>query len=180
MKKIITLILLFTLSSTTLASTIELKLNSAMSNIANAIDELSLLNNSVIKIGVDDYISNMDVEESMESMATSEGIRAVGTLPISEIVELQTGVRQRFYKVYQYLMPIHSVALVTYNPKFSLLSPIRIYLIEDSTGRRWVYTQNIDSIISPNQRLPADISDIIVDMKRIINSIISAGASGDL
>jgi len=77
-------------------------------------------------------------------------------------------------------MPIHSVALVNYNPKFSLLSPIRIYLIEDSTGRRWVYTQNIDSIISPNQRLPADISDIIVDMKRIINSIISAGASGDL
>ncbi|MDG2394811.1 MAG: DUF302 domain-containing protein, partial [Candidatus Thioglobus sp.] len=46
---------------------------------------------SIIRVKVADDVSNNDVEEAMESIATAEGIRSVGMLPLSEMVELQTG-----------------------------------------------------------------------------------------
>jgi len=55
---------------------------------------------SVVRIPVAKDVSNSDVEEAMESIATEEGIRSVGMLPLSEMVELQTGEKQRFLKSY--------------------------------------------------------------------------------
>jgi len=71
---------------------------------------------SIVRVKVADDVTNEDVEEAMESIATEEGIRSVGMLPLSEMVELQTNApgvtkghadfkAQRFLKIYQYCAP---------------------------------------------------------------------------
>jgi hypothetical protein len=43
---------------------------------------------SIVRMKVADDVTNEDVEEAMESIATEEGIRSVGMLPLSEMVEI--------------------------------------------------------------------------------------------
>jgi len=96
------IILFFAFSThSALASTTEAKLNIAISNIASAIEDISDAKGAVIKVQVDKGISKGLAEDAMESMATVIGVRSVGMFPISEMLELQTGTKQRFYKAYR-------------------------------------------------------------------------------
>ena len=130
----------------------------------------------VVKYLVNDDISVEDIEEAMESAATEEGIRSVGMLPLSEMVELQTGKKQRFFKIYQYMSPRDSVVLANHSLEFSAFLPIRISLIEDSNGKMWLYSADIDSIFKSNN---PEIGSIISELKRIISAIMTAGKDGD-
>ncbi|HIM95732.1 MAG TPA: DUF302 domain-containing protein, partial [Gammaproteobacteria bacterium] len=86
---------------------------------------------SIVRVKVADDVSNEDVEEAMESIATAEGIRSVGMLPLSEMVELQTGEKQRFLKIYQYCSPRTAMVMVDHSDAFSAYLPCRLALIQD-------------------------------------------------
>ncbi|MBE8189704.1 MAG: DUF302 domain-containing protein [Candidatus Thioglobus sp.] len=81
---------------------------------------------SIVRVKVADDVSNEDVEEAMTSIATAEGIRDVGKLPLSEMVKLQTGEEQRFLKVFQYCSPRTAMIMVDYSDAFSAYLPCRI------------------------------------------------------
>jgi transcriptional regulator with GAF, ATPase, and Fis domain len=162
------------------AATTEAKLNIAISNIASAIEDISDSKSSVIKILVtSEYLSKELVEEIIESVATAEGIRSVGMLPISEMLELQTGTKQRFHKTYQYLDPRDSMALVNYSTKLSTVYPIIIHLVEGLDGQLWLITRDIQSTIRQHQASPKYIQEILYRAKATAKKIMNAGATGD-
>ena len=134
---------------------------------------------SIVRVKVADDVSNEDVEEAMESIATAEGIRSVGMLPLSEMVELQTGEKQRFLKIYQYMSPKDSVVLANYNPEFSAFLPIRISLAEDRNGKMWLYSIDIDSIFRSGKVINPKLDRLLLELKRVINAIMIAGKTGD-
>ena len=133
----------------------------------------------VVKYFVNNDISIEDIQEAMESVATEEGIRSVGMLPLSEMVELQTGEKQRFLKIYQYMSPKDSVVLANYNPEFSAFLPIRISLAEDRNGKMWLYSIDIDSIFRSGKVINPKLDRLLLELKRVINAIMIAGKTGD-
>jgi hypothetical protein len=143
----------------------------------------NVLNNysqpKVVKYLVNNDISIEDIEEAMESAAIGEGIRSVGMLPLSEMVELQTGEKQRFLKIYQYVSPRDSIVLANYNPEFSALLPIRISLAEDKNGKMWLYSIDIDSIFRSDKVINPTVDRLLLELKRVINAIMIAGKAGD-
>ena len=161
-----------------LASTTEAKLNTAISNIASAIEDISDARSAVIKIPVASELSKELVEDAMESVATSMGIRSVGMLPISEMYELQTDLNQRFYKTYQYLDAASAMNLTGYSIKLSTVFPIRINLVEDVDGKLWLITNDLQKTIRQQKYLPKHIEDILYRAKAISSEIMKSGATG--
>ena len=134
---------------------------------------------SIVRVKVADDVSNTDVEEAMESIATDEGIRSVGTLPLSEMVELQTAKEQRFLKIYQYCSPRTAMLMVDHSDAFSAYLPCRIALIEDKSGQRWLYTLDMDFMIYGGAPLPAHLLKKALEVKRIITAIQLGGSAGN-
>jgi uncharacterized protein (DUF302 family) len=134
---------------------------------------------SIVRIKIDDDVSNADVEEAMESIATAESIRSVGMLPLSEMVELQTGEKQRFLKIFQYCSPRTAMIMVDHSDAFSAYLPCRIALIEDKSGQRWLYTLDMDFMIYGGAPLPPELLKKALEVKRVISAIQKGGAKGD-
>ncbi len=145
---------------------------------------------SIVRVKVADDVSNEDVEEAMESIATEEGIRSVGMLPLSEMVELQTNApgvtkghadfkAQRFLKIYQYCAPRTAMTMVEHSDAFSAYLPCRLALIEDKEGQRWLYTLDMNAMIYGGAALPEYLLEKALEVQRVITRIQNGGAEGD-
>ncbi|HCQ69404.1 MAG TPA: hypothetical protein DGD62_03750 [Gammaproteobacteria bacterium] len=145
---------------------------------------------SIVRVKVADDVTNEDVEEAMESIATEEGIRSVGMLPLSEMVELQTNApgvtkghadfkAQRFLKIYQYCAPRTAMTMVEHSDAFSAYLPCRLALIEDKQGQRWLYTLDMNAMIYGGVELPEYLLEKALDVQRVITRIQNGGAEGD-
>lgn len=134
---------------------------------------------SIVRVPVAEDVSNEDVEEAMESIATAEGIRSVGKLPLSEMVELQTGEKQRFLKIFQYCSPRTAMIMVDHSDAFAAYLPCRIALIEDKNKKRWLYTLDMNAMIYGGAPLPDDLLEKALEVKRVITAIQDGGAEGD-
>jgi len=134
---------------------------------------------SIVRVKVADDVTNEDVEEAMESIATAEGIRSVGMLPLSEMVELQTGEKQRFLKIYQYCAPRTAMTMIEHSDAFSAYLPCRLALIEDKQGQRWIYTLDMNAMIYGGAPLPDYLLEKALNVKRTITAIQMGGAEGD-
>jgi len=178
MKKQLLFLLLLVFNSS-FAITTESKLNTAISYISSAIDDISSVRNSVIKMPVSPNLTIENVEEAMSSVVTELMIMAVGELPLSELVELQTGKKQRFLKVYQYAKPSYAVDWARYNPDLSVLLPHRITLVETNSGEFWLMALNMRSLINDYDSVPLNVKETLLQMNDSIMAIMSAGATGD-
>ncbi|MBT7556660.1 hypothetical protein HN615_07020 [Candidatus Woesearchaeota archaeon] len=179
MRKVFILLFLSFNISSVFATTVESKLNTAISNIASAIEDISDSQDSVIKIPVTSEMSKESVEEAMESIATSMGVRSVGMLPISEMLELSTDSKQRFHKAFQYLDIRDSMDLMNYSTKLSTVYPISIHLVEGISGQLWLTTTDIQSTISQHQTSPKYIKEILYRAKATAQKIMNSGATGN-
>lgn len=134
---------------------------------------------SIVRVKVADDVSNEDVEEAMESIATAEGIRSVGMLPLSEMVKIQTGQEQRFLKIYQYCSPRTAMVMVDYSDAFSAYLPCRLALIEDKSGQRWLYTLDMNAMIYGGAPLPEYLLKKALAVQKTMTAIQNGGAAGD-
>jgi uncharacterized protein (DUF302 family) len=134
---------------------------------------------SIRKVKVQDDVTNEDVEEAMSSVATEMGIREVGMLPLSEMVELQLGTKQRFLKIYQYCSPTTAMQMVAHSDAFSAYLPCRVALIEDKNGDRWLYTLDMDLMIYGSTPLPAELNELALGVQKTIYAIQDRAAEGD-
>jgi uncharacterized protein (DUF302 family) len=62
---------------------------------------------------------------------------------------------------------------------FSAYLPCRISLIEDTDGKLWIYTLNMDMMIHGGTPLPDDLKAEAIQVKEIILDIMNRGAAGD-
>ncbi|SMN14236.1 hypothetical protein CRYPD_398 [uncultured Candidatus Thioglobus sp.] len=148
--------------------------------IANTLlDTGDLAMSSIVKIPVADDLSNEDVEDAMESIAVERSIRSVGMLPLSEMVELQTGEKQRYLKIYQYCSPRIAMIMVDHSDAFSAYLPCRIAIIEDKQGKRWLYTLDMNAMIYGGTPLPDYLLEKALAVKETMDAIQQGGATGD-
>ncbi len=134
---------------------------------------------STVRVLVDKDLSNEDIEEAMESVAIERSIRSVGMLPLSEMVELQTGEKQRYLKIYQYCSPRTAMQMVEYSDAFSAYLPCRLAVLEDKQGQKWIYTLDMNPMIYGSAPLPPELLKKATAVQDIINAIQQAGATGE-
>ena len=134
---------------------------------------------TVWKRALDEEISPEDAAEAMSSVATEFNIKAVGILPLSKEVEAKTGKPQRLLTVYQYCNPMTAMKMVDYSDAFSAYLPCRISMIEDKSGKVWLYSLNMDLMIHGGKTLPPELLKEANAVKNVILKIMEAGATGE-
>jgi uncharacterized protein (DUF302 family) len=133
---------------------------------------------TIVRVPVADNVSTADIEEAMITIAFDESVGA-GGMPISEIVESQTGEKQRLLKIFRYCSPITAMAIIEYSDAFSTYLPCRIALIEDKSGKRWLYTLNMDVLIYGGRPLSKELYEQAIELKRVMIAIQKGGAKGE-
>jgi len=134
---------------------------------------------TVWKIPVADGLSVEDVEQTMQFVANEHNIKNVGELPLSDQVAAMTGTGQRFWKIYMFCNPLTAAKMIEYSDAFSAYLPCRISLVEDKTGKLWIYTLNMDMMIHGGAALPPDLFEEANTVKETILDIMNRGATGE-
>jgi uncharacterized protein (DUF302 family) len=134
---------------------------------------------TVWKVPVEEGLSWEDVEDTMRFVANEHNIKNVGELPLSEQVQLMTGEEQRFLKIYMFCNPLTAANMFEYSVAFSAYLPCRISLIEDTYGKLWIYTLNMDMMIHGGTPLPEELRAEAIQVKEIMLDIMNRGASGE-
>ena len=134
---------------------------------------------TVWKIPVAEGLSPEDVAETMRSVANELNMKNVGELPLSAQVEAMTGEKQRYLKIFMFCDPLTAASMVDFSDAFSAYLPCRISLIEDKTGKLWIYTLNMDMMIHGGKTMPPDLFDEANKVKDSILAIMNRGAEGD-
>ncbi|MGB5438650.1 MAG: DUF302 domain-containing protein [Gammaproteobacteria bacterium] len=134
---------------------------------------------TVWKIPVAADLSAEDVEQTMRFVANELNIKNVGELPLSAQVEAMTGEKQRFLKIYMFCDPLTAAKMVDFSDAFSAYLPCRVSLIEDNSGKLWLYSLNMDMMIHGGKTLPADLFAEANKVKDTILDIMKRGAEGD-
>jgi uncharacterized protein (DUF302 family) len=134
---------------------------------------------TVWKVPVKEGLGWKDVEQTMRFVANEHNIKNVGELPLSEQVQAMTGQSQRFLKIYMFCNPLTASRMFEYSVAFSAYLPCRISLIEDTQGKLWLYTLNMDMMIHGGKVLPEALQKEAIAVKDAILDIMNRGATGE-
>lgn len=134
---------------------------------------------TVWKRALDEGVTAEDAAEAMGSVATELNIKAVGILPLSAEVEAKTGKKQRLLTIYQYCNPITAMTMVEHSLAFSAYLPCRIAIVEDKEGKVWLYALDMDMMIYGGKTLPDKLLKEAISVKKVIQDIMEAGATGE-
>lgn len=134
---------------------------------------------TVWKIPVAEGVTAEDVEDAMRSVANAHNFKNVGELPLSDQVAAMTGEAQRTWKIYMFCDPLTAAKMISYADSYSAYLPCRISMVEDKTGKLWLYTLNLDMMIHGGTALPPDLMEEALRVKDIILDIMNRGAEGD-
>lgn len=134
---------------------------------------------TVWKMKVEEGLKTSEVEEVMKFVANEHNIKNVGELPLYKQVEASTGKSFRFMKIYMFCNAVTAAKMVTYSDAFSAYLPCRVTLLEDKTGKLWLYTLNMDLMIHGGTALPTELKKEALNVKKIILDIMNRGASGE-
>jgi len=155
----------------------------ARETYANMVETLIKTGNpaeaTVWKAQVKDGLSFDDVDQAIRSVATSMNIKDVGALPLGDQVSAMEGKPWRKLKIYLYCNPLTAAHMIDYSDAFSAYLPCRIALLEDKTGKLWIYTLNMDMLISGGKPLPPELKKEALGVKKIMQTILSDGAKGE-
>lgn len=134
---------------------------------------------TVWKIPVNDGLSADDVEQTMKVVANERNFKNVGELPLYKQIEAMSGKPSRFIKIYMFCNALTAERMIDFSPAYSAYLPCRITLLEDSTGKLWLYTLNMDLMIHGGKELPPEVKEEAMQVKETILDIMNRGARGE-
>lgn len=119
-----------------------------------------------------------EIEEAFTSVAVEDNLRFVGDLPISKELELRSGKREKFLKVYSYCDPAAAQQMVSFSPNMAAFLPCRIAVVEQEDGL-WIYTMNMDMLVKMGKRLPPDVEATLSRVRTTMLKMLDRGAAGE-
>ena len=139
----------------------------------------SMADATVWKVPVADGLSAAEVEETMKSVANEHNIKNVGELPLYKEIEAMGGKPYRYVKIFMFCNAMTASRMIDYSDAFSAYLPCRVSLIEDKSGKLWIYSLNMDGMIYGGKPLPPALKTEAEGVKDTILDIMHRGASGD-
>ncbi len=133
----------------------------------------------VIKMPLAKGVGLDEAVESMKLRANSLNIKLVSELPLSKQVEASVGSAQRRMTIFQFCDALTAKQMVDFSIEFAAYLPCRIALIEDKTGQGWLVMYDLNVLIN-SANLNKDLKTKAIEVRDILNSIMKAGANGEL
>ena len=134
---------------------------------------------TVWRAQVIDGLSAEDVEDIMKSVASEHNIKKVGELPLYKEVAAMSGKPYRYAKIFMFCNALTAAQMMDFNDAYSAYLPCRVSLLEDKTGKLWIYTLNMDMMIHGGKTLPPALKKEAERVKMVINDIMNRGAAGE-
>jgi uncharacterized protein (DUF302 family) len=131
------------------------------------------------KVQVDEGLSTDEVEEVMKFVANEHNIKNVGELPLYKQVEAMSGKPYRFAKIYMFCNALTAAKMMDYSDAYSAYLPCRVSMVEDKSGRLWIYTLNMDMMIHGGKPLPPALDAEAKKVKATILDIMNRAAKGE-
>jgi len=125
---------------------------------------------------VEDGITPEDIQLTLESKAAEWGLKAVGTLPLSDEL-LARGMDSKYMKVYSFCNPVTARHMVSFSPHMSAFLPCRIVVVEQEDGL-WLYTLNMDMMVKMGQQLPPELKKEATKVRDTIWDMMQSAATG--
>ncbi|WP_457647624.1 DUF302 domain-containing protein [Profundibacter sp.] len=155
----------------------------AFDTYKSMMDRLAETGNSaaatVWKAKVAEGLTFEEVDQSIKQVAIDRNIKGVGDLPLGDQVAAMTGKPWRKLNIYLYCNPLTAAKMVEYDPAYAAYLPCRISLVEDDKGQLWLYTLDMDMMIYGGKTLPPDLLKEALEVKDIMQDILTRAAEGD-
>jgi uncharacterized protein (DUF302 family) len=136
------------------------------------------LEQTVVKLPVEEGVSMDDAVESMKLRANMLNIKLVAELPLSQQIKAM-GKKSGFIGIYQFCEPLTAKNMVEYDINFAAYLPCRISLVEDKDGKAWLIMMNMEMLLK-NPKLNQQLKEEAGKVWNNLNEIMQAGASGAL
>jgi uncharacterized protein (DUF302 family) len=133
---------------------------------------------TVLKMPLADDVSMDDAVDSMKLRANSLNFKLVAHLPLYKELEAMD-VESGRIEIFQFCDARIANEMLEFNADFAAYLPCRIALIEDTKGKAWLVTLDLGKII-PGANLPPELLEKAELVRDNIESIMTAGANGEL
>jgi uncharacterized protein (DUF302 family) len=143
-----------------------------------AAEQSMSISDTVMKLPLAEDVSMDDAVDSMKLRANSLNFKLVAHLPLYKELE-SMGVESGRIEIFQFCDARIANEMIQFNPDFSAYLPCRIALMEDADGKAWLVTLDLGKII-PGANLPPELLEKAELVRDNIQSIMTAGANGDL
>ena len=137
-----------------------------------------MIDKSIQRFEIAEGISVQDAIDSMSLRANMLNFKLVADLPLSEQVEAM-GQEANYMRILAFCDALIAKKMVEYDIIFAGFLPCRIAVLEDSEGRGWIVTMNMDMMLHAVD-LPEDLQPLAVKVRDTIYSIVEAGVNGEL
>ncbi len=134
---------------------------------------------TVWKAKVAEGLTFEDVDQSIKQIAIDRNIRGVGELPLGDQVAAMKGTAWRKLNIYLYCNPLTAAKMIEHNLAYAAYLPCRVSLVEDETGQLWIYTLDMDMMIYGGKTLPPELLKEALEVKDIMQDILTRAAEGD-
>lgn len=134
---------------------------------------------TVWKAKVADGLTFEEVDQSIKQVAIDRNIKGVGELPLGDQVAAMTGKPWRKLNIYLYCNPLTAAKMVEFDPAYAAYLPCRVSLVEDDTGQLWLYTLDMDMMIYGGKTLPPELLKEALEVKDIMQDILTRASEGD-
>lgn len=137
------------------------------------------LEETVVKVPINEDVSVDDAIESMKLKANSLNMKAVGFQPLWKELEALGEKNVPRIEIYQFCDAKIAYRMLKHDINYAAYMPCRVSLVEDKNGQVWLVTANLNIFIS-SANLPKDLLKVAEQVRDNMDAIIEAGASGEL
>ena len=130
-------------------------------------------------VSVEDGLSPEEVVESLKSLATARNFLFVGESPFYKQVQALTGEEYRYVNFLSFCDARIGKLMLEYHDQYSGFMPCRIALVEDTAGRLWLHTMNMDLMVHGGRELPPELKQGALRVRDTIREMMEGAARGD-
>jgi uncharacterized protein (DUF302 family) len=133
---------------------------------------------AVLKLPLAQGVTMDDAVQSMKLRANELNFKLVADLPLYKELEAM-GVPTKRVEIFQFCDARIAHQMLMHDIDFAAYLPCRIALIQDKSGKAWLVTLDLNQVIR-GADLPPDLKKLAIKVSNTINSIMKAGANGEL
>ena len=130
-------------------------------------------------VPVQEGLSPEDVIASLKSIATERNFLFVGESPFYKQVKAITGEDYRYVNFLSFCDARIGKLMLEYHDQYSGFMPCRIALVEDTSGRLWLHSMNMDMMVHGGRELPPELKAGAIKVRDTIVAMMEGAAAGE-